>query len=173
MSAASVSLGTRRCLRACFDRGIGILIVAIGQAKFVTADMVRPGAVVVDVGINRSEIGVVGDIDFAAVREVAGAINKAFGSFASFREKFAAAAAGQFGSGWAWLTLTPDGSLQVSATPNQDSPLMDGNRPLLGIDVWEHAYYLKYQNKRADYIDAWWNVVNWNQVAENLRKARG
>ncbi|HEX7070476.1 MAG TPA: superoxide dismutase [Rhodothermales bacterium] len=105
--------------------------------------------------------------------EVAEAINKAFGSFASFREKFAAAAAGQFGSGWAWLTLTPDGSLQVSATPNQDSPLMDGNRPLLGLDVWEHAYYLKYQNKRADYIDAWWNVVNWNQVAENLRKARG
>jgi Fe-Mn family superoxide dismutase len=105
--------------------------------------------------------------------EVAEAINGAFGSFATFKEKFAAAAVGQFGSGWAWLGLTQDGSLHVHGTPNQDSPLMEGHRPILGLDVWEHAYYLKYQNKRAEYVDAWWNVVNWDQVANNLRKARG
>ncbi len=105
--------------------------------------------------------------------DLAQAINSVFGSFASFKEKFAAAAAGQFGSGWAWLGFKKDGQLHVHATANQDSPLMEGHTPILGIDVWEHAYYLKYQNRRPEYIDAFWNVVNWEQVAENFRRARG
>ena len=105
--------------------------------------------------------------------DLAREIDQVFGSFDGFKEKFAGAAAGQFGSGWAWLGLTGDGKLHVHATPNQDSPLMQGHTPILGLDVWEHAYYLKYQNRRAEYIDAWWNVVNWDRVAENFRKARG
>ncbi len=105
--------------------------------------------------------------------DLADAINSAFGSFSTFKEQFAAAAAGQFGSGWAWLDVKNDGKLHVHATPNQDSPLMEGHTPILGLDVWEHAYYLNYQNKRAAYIDAWWNVVNWEQVSQNLKRARG
>jgi Fe-Mn family superoxide dismutase len=97
---------------------------------------------------------------------LADAINSAFGSFAEFKDKFKAAGVGRFGSGWAWLVAAPDGSLSIESTPNQDCPLMEGKKAILGIDVWEHAYYLKYQNKRPDYIDAWWNVVNWSQVAE-------
>ncbi|MDX2137680.1 MAG: superoxide dismutase [Chloroflexota bacterium] len=97
---------------------------------------------------------------------LANAINSAFGSFAEFKDKFKAAAVGRFGSGWAWLVAAPDGSLSIESTTNQDSPLMEGKKAILGIDVWEHAYYLKYQNKRPDYIDAWWNVVNWAKVAE-------
>lgn len=97
--------------------------------------------------------------------ELAEAINKTFGSFEDFKAKFKEAAAGRFGSGWAWLTYR-NGSLEICSTPNQDSTVMDDpdNKPLLGLDVWEHAYYLKYQNKRPDYIDAFWNVVNWPQV---------
>jgi Fe-Mn family superoxide dismutase len=94
------------------------------------------------------------------------AIRSSFGDFAKFREQFKAAAAGRFGSGWAWL-VRKDGGLAITSTPNQDNPIMDGVRPadvLLGLDVWEHAYYLKYQNRRPDYIDAWWNVVNWGNV---------
>ena len=103
---------------------------------------------------------------------LAEAINQTFGSFDAFKDQFAKAAAGRFGSGWAWLTM--DGSaLRIESTPNQDSPLMDGRTPILGLDVWEHAYYLKYQNRRADYIAAWWNVVNWPQVARNYEAARG
>ena len=94
-------------------------------------------------------------------------IKSTFGSFDDFKEKFAAAGAGRFGSGWAWLIKNKNGKLEVISTPNQDSPLMDGNTPLLGVDVWEHAYYLKYQNRRPDYIKAWWNVVNWDAVAKN------
>lgn len=107
---------------------------------------------------------------------LADAINKAFGSFDAFKEKFAAAGVGRFGSGWAWLCVQGDGSLTICSTPNQDNPLMGkdiagcGGRPILGLDVWEHAYYLKHQNKRADYIAAWWNVVNWAKVAENFAK---
>jgi Fe-Mn family superoxide dismutase len=97
---------------------------------------------------------------------LANAINSAFGSFAEFKDKFKAAGVGRFGSGWAWLVAAPDGSLSIESTPNQDCPLMEGKKAILGIDVWEHAYYLKYQNKRPDYIDAWWNVVNWAKVAE-------
>ncbi|KKL84792.1 hypothetical protein LCGC14_1961220 [marine sediment metagenome] len=94
-------------------------------------------------------------------------ISVRFGDFARFREEFSAAAVGLFGSGWAWLAIEPhDRRLQVISTPNQDSPLMQGYRPILGIDVWEHAYYLKYQNRRSDYVDAWWNVVNWLKVGE-------
>jgi superoxide dismutase, Fe-Mn family len=102
---------------------------------------------------------------------LADAINGAFGSFNDFKTKFEAAGAGQFGSGWAWLLLS-GGKLAVEATPNQDSPLMDGKTPLLGNDVWEHAYYLKYQNKRADYLKAWWNVVNWDKVGERFAAAK-
>ena len=101
---------------------------------------------------------------------LADAINAKFGDFDSFKEKFKAAGIGQFGSGWAWLVH--DGTeLQVTSTPNQDSPLTDGQTPLLGADVWEHAYYLKYQNKRPDYLDAFWNVVNWDEVASRFEAA--
>ena len=94
---------------------------------------------------------------------VAEAIDKAFGGFDAFKEAFAKAGVGRFGSGWAWLVKKGDG-VEIISTPNQDSPLMEGKTPILGIDVWEHAYYLKYQNKRPDYIAAWWNVVNWAEV---------
>ena len=94
---------------------------------------------------------------------VAQAIDAAFGGFDGFKEKFAAAATGRFGSGWAWLIKTGSG-VEITSTPNQDNPLMEGKAPILGLDVWEHAYYLKYQNKRPDYIAAWWNVVNWPEV---------
>jgi Fe-Mn family superoxide dismutase len=99
--------------------------------------------------------------------KLADAITTAFGSFASFKEKFAAAGVGRFGSGWAWL-ITDGRSLSITSTPNQDNPLMEGRsagQVLLGLDVWEHAYYLKYQNRRPDYITAWWNVVNWAAVS--------
>ena len=108
---------------------------------------------------------------------VADAINKAFGSFDAFKEKFAAAAAGRFGSGWAWLCVMPDKSVAICSTPNQDTPLMGKaiagceGTPILGLDVWEHAYYLKYQNRRPDYVGAFWNVVNWGKVAELFAKA--
>ncbi len=98
-------------------------------------------------------------------------INKTFGDFATFKTKLKEAATGRFGSGWAWLVYA-GGSLKVLSTANQDSPLMDGQYPVLGIDVWEHAYYLKYQNKRPDYVDAWWNVVNWTAVAQRYSIAK-
>jgi len=105
---------------------------------------------------------------------LADAINSAFGSFEVFKEKFAAAGMTRFGSGWAWL-IVKDGKLEVSSTPNQDNPLMDvadvKGTPILGADVWEHAYYLKYQNRRADYLAAFWNVVNWTKVAERFAAA--
>jgi superoxide dismutase, Fe-Mn family len=104
--------------------------------------------------------------------EVAKAIDDAFGSFDKFQAKFSDAGAKRFGSGWAWLVTDGRGKLDVLSTANQDSPLMTGQTPLLGLDVWEHAYYLKYQNKRPDYIKAWWNVVNWNDVAERLNAAK-
>ncbi len=104
--------------------------------------------------------------------ELAEAIDKAFGSFDSFKEKFSNAAKTQFGSGWAWLCVKEDGSLEVCGTPNQDNSLMPGvgcgGTPILGLDVWEHAYYLNYQNRRPDYVEAFWNVVNWEQVAKNF-----
>ncbi len=99
------------------------------------------------------------------------AISKTFGGFDAFKEQFANAAATRFGSGWAWL-VTKGGSLQVISTPNQDSPLMEGHTPLLGLDVWEHAYYLNYQNRRPDYVKAWWSVVNWDKVNELLTAAK-
>lgn len=106
--------------------------------------------------------------------ELAEAINEAFGSFEDFKKKFAEAGATRFGSGWAWLSVSSEGKLQVSSTPNQDNPLMDvaevKGTPILGLDVWEHAYYLKYQNKRPDYIAAFWNAVNWSAVAERFKK---
>jgi Fe-Mn family superoxide dismutase len=100
--------------------------------------------------------------------ELAEAINSAFGSFDAFKEEFKNAGIGQFGSGWAWLVKNGDGSVAVTKTPNQDSPISSGQTPLLGADVWEHAYYLKYQNKRPEYLDAFWNVVNWDYVAERF-----
>jgi Fe-Mn family superoxide dismutase len=103
--------------------------------------------------------------------ELANAINAKFGSFDEFKNEFKSAATGRFGSGWAWLVIN-NGNLEITSTPNQDSPYMEGKTPILGLDVWEHAYYLNYQNKRPDYIDAWWNVVNWDAVAENYNNAR-
>lgn len=112
----------------------------------------------------------------APTGELADAINTAFGSFDAFKEQFEAAAATRFGSGWAWLIVNANGELEVTSTPNQDNPLMDvadaQGTPVLGIDVWEHAYYLNYQNKRPDYISAFWNVVNWEQVAEYYTQAK-
>ena len=102
--------------------------------------------------------------------DLASAIDDAFGSFDAFKEQFEAAGVGQFGSGWAWLVLD-GGSLKITSTPNQDSPISSGATPLVGNDVWEHAYYLKYQNKRPDYLKAWWNVVNWDKVAERYAAA--
>jgi len=99
---------------------------------------------------------------------IADAINSSFGSFDKFKEQFKAAAVGRFGSGWAWV-IDQGGKLAIESTPNQDNPLMDGKKPVFGIDVWEHAYYLKYQNRRPDYIDAWWNVVNWAEINKRLR----
>ncbi len=107
--------------------------------------------------------------------ELAEAINKAFGSFEAMQEKFNTAAKTRFGSGWAWLCVKSDKSLEICSTPNQDNPLMDvsecGGTPILGLDVWEHAYYLKYQNKRPDYVGAFWNVVNWEEVSKNYANA--
>ncbi|MDW8134429.1 MAG: superoxide dismutase [Bacteroidia bacterium] len=109
------------------------------------------------------------------IGKLAEALNKAFGSFETFQEKFTAAALGRFGSGWAWL-VWQNGQLIIGSTPNQDNPLMDvaelRGKPILGLDVWEHAYYLKYQNRRADYIKAWWNVVNWEQAEANFLTAQ-
>ena len=102
---------------------------------------------------------------------LADAIKKAFGDFAKFKETFAAAATTRFGSGWAWLTAG-GGKVEISSGANQDSPLMDGKTPILGLDVWEHAYYLKYQNRRPDYIAAWWNVVNWPEVSRRFGAAK-
>lgn len=105
--------------------------------------------------------------------KLADAINEAFGSFDEFKTKFAAGGIGRFGSGWVWLIMKKDGKLDISSTPNQDNPLMDVAEtkgvPLLGVDVWEHAYYLKYQNKRPDYLNAIWNVISWDKVAERFK----
>ena len=104
--------------------------------------------------------------------DLSSAINSAFGSFDSFKEKFSSTAATRFGSGWAWLVVKPNGSLDVYSTANQDSPYMQGDTPILGLDVWEHAYYLNYQNRRPDYINAFWNVVDWKAVAANFAAAK-
>jgi Fe-Mn family superoxide dismutase len=105
--------------------------------------------------------------------DLAAAIEKEFGSFSAFKELFGNAAASRFGSGWAWLVIDPFGKLRVLSTANQDSPLMSGHSPILGLDVWEHAYYLNYQNRRPDYIQAFWNVVNWDKVAERFARRQG
>ena len=98
---------------------------------------------------------------------LADALKASFGAFSAFKEQFAKAGVGRFGSGWAWLINT-SGKLSIESTPNQDNPIMEGKRAILGLDVWEHAYYLKYQNRRADYIAAWWNVVNWAEVGKRF-----
>jgi Fe-Mn family superoxide dismutase len=102
---------------------------------------------------------------------LAEAIDAKFGSFDAFKDEFAKAATTRFGSGWAWLSVS-NGEIELSSTPNQDSPIMDGKTPLLGLDVWEHAYYLNYQNRRPDYIGAFWNVVNWNEVSKRYESAK-
>ena len=104
--------------------------------------------------------------------EVGDAIKSTFGDFNTFKEKFNEAGVKQFGSGWAWLVKGADGKLAVSSTPNQDNPMSNGQFPLLGNDVWEHAYYLKYQNRRADYLKEWWNVVNWTEVNRRLKEGK-
>jgi len=104
--------------------------------------------------------------------KLADAIKKDFGSFEDFQKEFANAATGRFGSGWAWLVIDNEG-LMIMSTPNQDSPISDGRIPLLGLDVWEHAYYLKYQNRRAEYIKAWWNIVDWDYVIQNYTAVHG
>jgi Fe-Mn family superoxide dismutase len=101
--------------------------------------------------------------------EIESVLTTNFGSFDGFKEKFAAAAAGRFGSGWAWLVKDRAGKFELLSTANQDSPLMEGKKPILGLDVWEHAYYLKYQNRRPEYIAAWWNVVNWDEANKQLK----
>jgi Fe-Mn family superoxide dismutase len=103
--------------------------------------------------------------------DLAQAITTAFGSFDAFKEMFSNAAATRFGSGWAWLVVNSAGTLEVTSTPNQDNPVMEGKTPILGLDVWEHAYYLKYQNRRPDYISAFFSVINWDQVAQNFAAA--
>lgn len=107
--------------------------------------------------------------DTAPRDKVAQAIKKTFGSFDRFQQDFTAAAKDRFGSGWAWLVVDKQGNLMVTSSANQDTPLAEKQAPILGLDVWEHAYYLKYQNKRVDYIQSWWHVVNWDQVEENYR----
>ncbi|WP_100372434.1 superoxide dismutase [Bacillus sp. FJAT-45037] len=107
----------------------------------------------------------------APTGELASAIEEAFGSLDTFKEKFADAAANRFGSGWAWL-IVDGGKLAITSTPNQDTPLMEGKTPILGLDVWEHAYYLNYQNRRPDYINAFWNVVKWDEVAKRFAEAK-
>jgi Fe-Mn family superoxide dismutase len=104
--------------------------------------------------------------------ELKSAIDSAFGSMDTFKEAFGKAASTRFGSGWAWLVVENDGSLSVTSTPNQDTPLMEGKTPILGLDVWEHAYYLNYQNRRPDYIAAFWNIVNWAKVSELYAAAK-
>jgi Fe-Mn family superoxide dismutase len=101
--------------------------------------------------------------------EIESIISSNFGSFDSFKEKFNAAATTRFGSGWAWLVKDGAGKFEITSTANQDNPLMEGKKPILGLDVWEHAYYLKYQNRRPEYIAAWWNVVNWDEVNKQLK----
>jgi len=103
--------------------------------------------------------------------ELKAAIDQTFGDFAKFSEKLNAAGTGRFGSGWAWLVVTKDRKLDVTSTPGQDPPLLDGARAVIGVDVWEHAYYLKYQNRRADYLKAWWNTVNWDKAAAHFKRA--
>lgn len=102
---------------------------------------------------------------------IASGIKQNFGSFAAFKKQFNEAGGARFGSGWVWLVRTQDGKLAITTTPNQDSPLSEGNYPIMGNDVWEHAYYLKYQNRRADYLDAWWNVLNWDEINQRLAQA--
>jgi len=104
--------------------------------------------------------------------DLAAAINTAFGSFVAFKEKFAAAGVGRFGSGWAWLIADKGGAVSITSSPNQDNPISEGKTAILGLDVWEHAYYLNYQNRRPDYIAAWWNVVNWDEVAKRYAAAK-
>jgi superoxide dismutase, Fe-Mn family len=104
---------------------------------------------------------------------VAEEINKKFGSFENFKAEFKKAAVGRFGSGWAWLVVENDGSVSITSTPNQDTPIMEGKTPILGLDVWEHAYYLNYQNRRPDYVDAFWNVVNWDAVEQRYHQVGG
>ena len=108
-----------------------------------------------------------------ASADLASAIDSAFGSLDELKEAFGTAAKTRFGSGWAWLVVEADGSLSVTSTPNQDTPLMEGKTPILGLDVWEHAYYLNYQNRRPDYVSAFWNVVNWAKVSELYAAAKG
>ncbi|MFO1443456.1 superoxide dismutase [Bacillus sp. Bva_UNVM-123] len=103
--------------------------------------------------------------------DLAEAINQKFGSFENFKEEFAKAATTRFGSGWAWLVVN-NGELEVTSTPNQDSPLMENKKPILGLDVWEHAYYLKYQNRRPEYINSFWNIVNWDEVSKRYSAAK-
>lgn len=102
----------------------------------------------------------------APAGDLAKAMDTAFGNFDEFRTNFKAAATGRFGSGWAWLVAAKDGTVSIMSTPNQDNPLMEGKYAILGLDVWEHAYYLNYQNRRPDYVDGWWNVVNWDEVSK-------
>ena len=104
--------------------------------------------------------------------DLGGAITSAFGSLDGFKTKFNAAAGARFGSGWGWLSVSPFGDLQVTSSANQDSPMMDGSTPLMGVDVWEHAYYLNYQNRRPDYLEAFWEVVNWDEVSRRFAACR-
>jgi Fe-Mn family superoxide dismutase len=113
-----------------------------------------------------------GAVGGAPSGKLASAIDSSFGSFTAFKQEFEKAGLGRFGSGWAWLSMKTDGSLVIHSTPNQDTPLAEGLFPVIGADVWEHAYYLKYQNRRADYLANWWNVVNWEEAGRRFGKGR-
>ena len=155
---------------ACFERSLDDLVVNYDQLPEDIRTVVRNNAgghlnhSMFWLMLKKNENGLPRDKALAA-------ICKEFGEFDAFKEKFGAAAKTVFGSGWAWLCINDEERLVISTTPNQDSPIKQGLFPILGLDVWEHAYYLKYQNRRPEYIDAWWHVINWDMVEDNLAMA--
>ncbi len=168
----NVALGLTDELRAAGEQSIDDLLWNIGKISEESRTAVR------NYGgghANHSFFWTIlsGDGGGEPTGRLAEAISEEFGSFTAFKQRFAAVATAHVGSGWAWLVLDGAGQLQVISRPNQDAPVMDGLAALVGVDVWEHAYYLKYQNRRADYLAAWWNTINWESVGKRFDQARG